>query len=70
MAVIKACIAELPNKMSLVYRMRELEGATTNEICKRFETGESNCWVILHRARLLIRRCLEMNWFAEEKKRA
>ncbi|RUM44270.1 MAG: RNA polymerase subunit sigma [Desulfocapsa sp.] len=69
MAVITACIAGLPVKMSLVYRMRELEGATTSEICERFETGESNCWVILHRARLLIRRCLEINWFAEDKKR-
>ena len=70
MAVITACIAELPTKLSLVYRMRELEGATTSEICERFETGESNCWVILHRARLLIRRCLEINWFTEDLKRA
>jgi len=69
MAVITACIADLPTKLSLVYRMRELEGATTKQICKRFETGESNCWVILHRARLLMRRCLESNWFAEDKKR-
>ena len=69
MAVITACMADLPTKLSLVYRMRELEGATTKQICKRFETGESNCWVILHRARLLMRRCLESNWFAEDKKR-
>ena len=70
MAVITACITDLPTKLSLVYRMRELEGATTKQICERFETGESNCWVILHRARLLIRRCLEMKWFAEGIKRA
>ena len=43
MAVITACMADLPTKLSLVYRMRELEGATTKQICKRFETGESNC---------------------------
>jgi len=69
MAVISACIADLPTKLSLVYRMRELEGATTKEICEHFETEESNCWVILHRARLLIRRCLELNWFTENTKR-
>ena len=70
MAVITACIEDLPTKLSLVYRMRELEGATTHEICACFGLGDGNCWVILHRARLLMRRCLEINWFAEDIKRA
>jgi RNA polymerase sigma-70 factor (ECF subfamily) len=65
LSVIFACMKDLPPRLSLAYRMRELEGATTKEICARFQTKESNCWVILHRARMLLRRCLEINWFSQ-----
>ena len=63
MAVIRSCLTDMPEKTAYVYTMRELEGATTNEICERIQTGENNCWVILYRARMLLRRCLEVNWF-------
>lgn len=66
LSVIFACLKDLPPRLSLAYRMREMEGATTKEICERFQTGENNCWVILHRARALLRRCLEINWFQEK----
>lgn len=63
LAVIHACLADMPERIAHVYKMRELEGATTSEICERIETGKNNCWVILYRARMLLRRCLEVNWF-------
>ncbi len=68
LAVIFACMDELPHRLSGMYRMRELEGATTGEICDRYQTKKSNCWVILHRARMLLRRCLEINWFDQAAK--
>jgi RNA polymerase sigma-70 factor (ECF subfamily) len=68
LTVIFACLDELPPRLSGAYRMRELEGATTREICTRFHTKENNCWVILHRARMLLRRCLEVNWFSADDK--
>jgi RNA polymerase sigma-70 factor (ECF subfamily) len=27
--------------------------------------SESNLWVMLHRARMALRRCLETNWFGK-----
>ena len=63
MTVIYACLDGMPEKMSRIYTLREMEGITTDEICELFQTGKSNCWVILHRARMLLRRCLEISWF-------
>ncbi len=64
MTVIYACLGDMPEKMAKVYTLREIEGVTTAEICELFQTGKNNCWVILYRARMLLRRCLEVNWFA------
>lgn len=70
LAVIFSCMKDMPPRLSLAYRMREMEGATTKEICSRFQTRENNCWVMLHRARMLLRRCLEINWFSQGQKRS
>ncbi len=67
MGAIQACLTDMPEKLSLVFAMREMEGATTNEICELLQTGKNNCWVILYRARMLLRRCLEVNWFGGKK---
>jgi RNA polymerase sigma-70 factor (ECF subfamily) len=69
MAAIHTCLADMPKRIAHVYTMRELEGATTSEICERIQTGENNCWVILYRARMLLRRCLEISWFGGKGER-
>jgi DNA-directed RNA polymerase specialized sigma24 family protein len=43
--------------------MDELE---TDEICRMLTISPSNLWVMLHRARIALRECLEVNWFAEK----
>ena len=60
-----ACAGKLPQKISQVFLMRELDGVETPEICAMLGLSESNVWVMLHRARLALRRCLEKNWFAK-----
>jgi len=40
-----------------------MEGVPSNEICALLSISESNLWVMLHRARMALRECLEMNWF-------
>ncbi len=67
MTMIHACLDEMPNKMSQAITLRELQGVSTNELCELFQTGKNNCWVILYRARMLLRRCLEINWFQGQK---
>ena len=41
----------------------EIDGADTGEICKILSVAETNLRVILHRARMRLRRCLETHWF-------
>jgi RNA polymerase sigma-70 factor (TIGR02943 family) len=66
-AVFDACLNHLPAATARVFMMREFLELETTEICEQLEISSSNCWVILHRARTGLRRCLENNWFGEAK---
>jgi RNA polymerase sigma-70 factor (ECF subfamily) len=57
------CLAGLPATASRVFFKREVLGEDTPVICKDEGITSSNCWVILHRARIALRMCLERNWF-------
>lgn len=59
------CLSELSPTQANAFTLREIEGLTTGEICKVLRVTETNLWVILHRARMLLRRCLEIRWFAK-----
>ena len=48
--------------------LREVEGFTTEEICEQLGVSESNCWVMLYRARISLRRSLEERWFLKEER--
>lgn len=63
--VFDLCLNNLPAATARVFSMRELMGLTTNEICIALEISETNCWVILHRARSKLRLCLESTWFKQ-----
>jgi len=53
------CLSGLPQRTADVFVYREIDGLDTEEICKRLDITSSNCWVILYRARMLLRKCLE-----------
>lgn len=61
--IFEACLDNLPPKPGRAFMMREFLGLETDEICKELRIGTSNCWVLLHRARLGLRECLSHNWF-------
>ncbi|MBD3895690.1 sigma-70 family RNA polymerase sigma factor [Halomonas sp. ML-15] len=63
--VFDACMVTLPDSTARVFSMRELMGLSTEEICGVLEIKENNCWVILHRARLKLRACLQQGWLKE-----
>jgi RNA polymerase sigma-70 factor (ECF subfamily) len=44
--------------------LREHLGLDTAEICKQLGITATHCAVILHRARMALRLCLDKNWFA------
>jgi RNA polymerase sigma-70 factor (ECF subfamily) len=60
------CSAKLPKNVAAVFNLREVDGVESREICALLNISESNLWVMLHRARMALRRCLEANWFARE----
>jgi RNA polymerase sigma-70 factor (ECF subfamily) len=57
------CLSDLSPIHANAFTLREIEGADTGEICKVLNVSETNLWVILHRARMQLRRCLETRWF-------
>ena len=66
-SIFKNCLGELPQNLNTVFCLRELDGLDTQEICKDLGLSASNVWVILHRARTLLRRCLELRWLGFSK---
>jgi RNA polymerase sigma-70 factor (ECF subfamily) len=64
MEVLARCVDKLPEAAARAFTMREILELESDEICKEMTITANNLWVILHRARLSLRRCLEQNWFA------
>ena len=67
--VLQACVEHLPAAMGRAFMMREWLEMDTAQICKELGITSTNCFVMLHRARLRLRECLEMNWFAMESRK-
>lgn len=63
--VFEACLDHLPGQQGRVFMMREFVELETSEICAALDLTVSNVNVILHRARLRLRECLENRWFLE-----
>lgn len=57
------CSKLMPAKTAQVFVMREVMDLTTEEICKEMDITATHCWVILHRARLSLKACLDTKWF-------
>ncbi len=62
MQVLDACMTCLPEQTRRVFMMREWLGFETQEICEQLGVKADNCRVILHRARLALRRCMQRDW--------
>ncbi len=62
MDVLYHCLGELPERQAEAFMMREIDGFSTEEICKVLNITATNSWVMLYRARMWLRRCLENNW--------
>jgi RNA polymerase sigma-70 factor (ECF subfamily) len=64
MTVLDACVERLPGLQGQVFMMREWLELDTDEICNQLAISSTNLFVLLHRARLRLRDCLQLNWFA------
>lgn len=63
LAVLDACVEHLPPAQGRVFMMREWLELETDHICKELAISSTNLWVLLHRARMRLRECLQVSWF-------
>lgn len=61
--IFQECLEALPARQAQMFTLCEIEGLSTEELCKVMQAQTSNVWVMLHRARLRLRECLEKQWF-------
>lgn len=61
--VFGRCLAQLPQTLADAFFLREVDGLGSDEIQQILGITPENLWARLHRARSLLRRCLEKKWF-------
>lgn len=63
--VFEACLGHLKPTLARVFVLRELAGQSNEEICNELGITATNCGVMLYRARMDLRRCLDVRWSSE-----
>jgi RNA polymerase sigma-70 factor (ECF subfamily) len=61
--VFEVCLSDLPERQARIFMMREFLELDSKEICDSLNVSTSNLHVMLYRARLGLRECLENHWF-------
>jgi RNA polymerase sigma-70 factor (TIGR02943 family) len=61
--VLNKCIEKLAHTQKHLVRLKMIEEVEVTQICKELQITATNYWVIIHRAKLQLRSCLEKNWF-------
>ncbi|HUL64305.1 MAG TPA: sigma-70 family RNA polymerase sigma factor [Burkholderiaceae bacterium] len=65
--IVQACVDKLPAGLGRIFMMREWMEYETEEICKELGITSTNAFVMLYRARMRLRECLEVTWFAPQR---
>jgi len=60
--IFEVCMTSLPENLARIFSMSQFLGLEAKEICKELSISSSNYWVIMHRARMQLRLCLEKRW--------
>ncbi|TAL57296.1 sigma-70 family RNA polymerase sigma factor [Pandoraea sp.] len=63
--ILELCVEKLPAKTGRVFMMREWLELDTDEICKELGVSTTHVWVMLYRARMRLRECLDLNWLGQ-----
>ncbi|MGN6394496.1 MAG: sigma-70 family RNA polymerase sigma factor [Mucilaginibacter sp.] len=62
MDILHKCLQKLPSLWMSVFRLKHMDDEKTEDICKALRLSASNYWVIIHRAKVNLRSCLQKNW--------
>jgi RNA polymerase sigma-70 factor (ECF subfamily) len=65
--VLEACMEKLPAQLGRLFLMREWLELSSDDICKELKLTTTNFYVQLHRAKLRLRECLDLNWYGQPK---
>jgi RNA polymerase sigma-70 factor (ECF subfamily) len=57
------CLEKLPKRLADAFSLRELDSVSSEEVCKVLNVSATNLWVMMHRARFQLSRCLDIHWF-------
>lgn len=56
------CVDNLPDNWQLAVVSKYLSDKTTDQICQELDVTVSNYWQIVHRAKLMLKKCIDHNW--------
>ena len=65
--ILTQCVNAIPTEKRTVLLSRAVDGLSGREICKLLDITPTHMWVLMHRARGALRRCLEERWFSRRK---
>ena len=63
--VLAGCLDRMPKLLAETFLLRELDGLSAEEVRLRLGITPANLWARLCRSRMLLRQCLEENWFGD-----
>lgn len=59
---LEKAVDQLPEKMGNAFRLREIEGLSTEEITKELNITKANLWVLIHRAKQALGESMSAQW--------
>jgi len=62
--IFSNCLSKLPAGLADAFLLRELDGLSAEEVMQVLNITPANLWARLHRARLLLRQCLDSRWYS------
>lgn len=65
-SILQKCFENLPQKWSFAVQLKYLYEHNSKDICNDLNITLANLWQMIHRAKVLLRFCLETNWFKNE----
>jgi RNA polymerase sigma-70 factor (TIGR02943 family) len=61
-SVLQRCLQKLPALWLSIFTMKHVDEEPTESICTELKVTPANFWVIMHRAKLNLRACMQKNW--------
>jgi RNA polymerase sigma-70 factor (ECF subfamily) len=66
-SVLKSCYENLPAKWAAAIQLKYFQEDNSQEICYKINVSVTNFWQMIHRAKVMLRLCLETNWFSKQE---